>query len=847
MADFVNQVLMQQRRSGGDPQGEAIARNSAALGQTLMQQAQMRMNQQQSDAAMRQREMNEGLTVLGLDWVPVEDKVRVANKLGQQFGLQGSITADGLNPYRQLLTDMKKDVDDGKDLSRWSSAVELFSANPQFVEPQMRPSVLQAQQQIQEQKVQNVAGQQFPSVEDGPEAMSRTQEARGRLALFDSIKPDDPESAQKLEAFTKVYGSAERLQQQIESDKLIVQDEEERLRKRDQYAAALRMAPAELAKQTAAAIDPKTILLPTISRAIQEKGIDGLDETERKALEAHYVINGQPDKLALFSEGAKVNELKRYQQDLEESKMQTGMIDQVQKVMQVGKERIDTYTAAAQDALASIEARGSKMPTDSYEQRQETLKQLETATQAAVTDWEQTVEPIRQELSNGKATALATVQDLNKKMSRPGVDRVTLGKRRDFYQQMADTYDLMNRSLGMQSDMDLALKRNELKALEIEAKTGPDEQQSSAQALLPKKQAELNALERQVEQNAMQINLAKERLTRMGKLSQARITAADKKLEQQQQNGDMASAFLGEWANGGFKASPDQWFAENAKHFPGADPKLFMEVVKPALDNRKQIQQGLAESELLRSGNAKDAGKIAAKYGVKPSDILDVLKDPNKPMVTIENKQESASAKKIGEGLGEEYNALQKGAVASQQQLAKLDRMDQLLSGIETGSLTPTLTQVQGIASALGFQVDPSLPAKQAFSALTNELALNLRNPAGGAGMPGALSDKDREFLQQMTPSLAQTKEGNKMILEASKRLAKRNVEVAKLARDYKKRNGGNFDDGFFDELQTYADKNPLFQSLPGQVPTVKSEAEYNQLPSGAVYLDPNGVKRKKP
>lgn len=835
MADFVNQVLMQQRRAGGDPQGEAIARNSAALGQTLMQQAQMRMNQQQSDAAMRQREMNEGLTVLGLDWVPTEDKVRVANKLGQQFGLQGSITADGLNPYRQLLTDMKKDVDDGKDLSRWSSAVELFSANPQFVEPQMRPSVLQAQQQIQEQKAQTVAGQQFPSVEGGPEAMSRTQEARGRLALFDSIKPDDPDAAQKLESFTKVYGSAERLQQQVEADKLIVQDEEERLRKRDQYAAALRMAPAELAKQSAAAIDPKTMLLPTISRAIQEKGIDGLDETERKALEAHYVINGQPDKLALFSEGAKVNELKRYQQDLEESKMQTGMIDQVQKVMQVGKERIDTYTAAAQDALASIEARGSKMPTDSYEQRQETLKQLETATQAAVTDWEQTVEPIRQELSNGKATALATVQDLNKKMSRPGVDRVTLGKRRDFYQQMADTYDLMNRSLGMQSDMDLALKRNELKALEIEAKSGPDEQQASAQALLPKKQAELKALERQVEQNTMQINLAKERLTRMGKLSQARITAADKKLEQQQQNGDMASAFLGEWANGGFKASPDQWFAENAKHFTGADPKLFMEVVKPALDNRKQIQQGLAEAELLRSGNAKDAGKIAAKYGVKPSDILDVLKDPNKPMVSIDMsaKASEEAAKDFTKSTRATYDQLKSAPIL----LRNIDEAKALIPQAK-GFMGPGGESMLEAAKFLNARIGAKINTEGVKSAeeLRTRIFFNIMENL--KKMDAQPSEMQQMMMRDALGKLGTDPNALANVLDAYGDTIRDKVDLFNREVSGAEKKGTQFP---YDPRIILPPR-----TAPTGEPMVKSNEEYNALPPGTVYIGPDGKKRTK-
>jgi hypothetical protein len=198
---------------------------------------------------------------------------------------------------------------------------------------------------------------------------------------------------------------------------------------------------------------------------------------------------------------------------------------------------------------------------------------------------------------------------------------------------------------------------------------------------------------------------------------------------------------------------------------------------------------------------------------VDVKNVIDASKDPNRPLVTIQQKQESAESAEVGQSFGKQFTALQNDAMESQGKLARLDRMEQLLQGVQTGRLTPTMTQIAAVADSLGVSIDKTLPAKQALEALSNEVALTLRNPAGGAGMPGALSDKDREFLVSMTPGLSKTPEGNQLIIDTARKLAKRSQDVAKMARAYRKKNG-HFDEGFLDELQEFADKNPLFEGM---------------------------------
>jgi hypothetical protein len=256
----------------------------------------------------------------------------------------------------------------------------------------------------------------------------------------------------------------------------------------------------------------------------------------------------------------------------------------------------------------------------------------------------------------------------------------------------------------------------------------------------------------------------------------------------------------------------------------------------------------------LMDANKDNKALVDALRRVDVKNVIDASKDPNRPAVAINMKQETAEAAEVGQSFGKQFTAIQNEAMESQSKLARLDRMEQLLQGVQTGKLTPTMTQIAAVADSLGVSIDKTLPAKQAMEALSNEVALTLRNPSGGAGMPGALSDKDREFLVSMTPGLAKTPEGNQLIIDTARKLAKRSQDVAKMARAYRKQHG-HFDEGFLDELQDFADKNPLFGNTPrasgggaasSGLANVQNEADYNALPSGSLYMAPDGKTRRK-
>lgn len=184
----------------------------------------------------------------------------------------------------------------------------------------------------------------------------------------------------------------------------------------------------------------------------------------------------------------------------------------------------------------------------------------------------------------------------------------------------------------------------------------------------------------------------------------------------------------------------------------------------------------------------------------------------------IINKQETEEAKAYGKVAGEEYGNIQRSAFSAPSRIAKLQRMDNILSQIETGKAVPIGMTIAGAARSIGVDLDPKLDQKQAFEALSNEMALLAKQTAEGTNlMPGAMSEADRNFLVQLVPNLGKTKEANKQLIEFMMSAEKRSVELAKMAREYRKKNGTL--EGFSEFAADYAEKNPLAKAVKTQTP----------------------------
>jgi soluble lytic murein transglycosylase-like protein len=210
----------------------------------------------------------------------------------------------------------------------------------------------------------------------------------------------------------------------------------------------------------------------------------------------------------------------------------------------------------------------------------------------------------------------------------------------------------------------------------------------------------------------------------------------------------------------------------------------------------------------------RDLGNQFAVKGFESS--LATGRDQEKARTEVANAGALATNKAIGEGLGKRYEDIRTAGAAAQVKIDRLNLLQDMLGRGFQGRGGETVAQLVRIGAALGFEgMDEKASAADVASSIISQMALSFRSTASGEGMPGAMSDADRQFLMNLPPGFEKTAGGNRILIEFYKRLAMRDQTVARMARAYKKKNGA-FGDDFEDELYDYNMANPLFK--PGEL-----------------------------
>lgn len=185
------------------------------------------------------------------------------------------------------------------------------------------------------------------------------------------------------------------------------------------------------------------------------------------------------------------------------------------------------------------------------------------------------------------------------------------------------------------------------------------------------------------------------------------------------------------------------------------------------------------------------------------------LAKAGRPSINVDarnyNTQESEQSKVYGKGLGEIRTTINQAGYDAPQKLARLDRMEQLLSGIDGGAAAPALADIASFANSLGVKIDPKLGNKQAAEALAREMAGTLRQPG-----TGPMTDKDFDNFLKQVPSLSKTAEGRKEIMSTLRAAIQRDQVAAQFAREYARKNNGTIDDNFFDAMAGFYAQNPV-------------------------------------
>lgn len=215
-----------------------------------------------------------------------------------------------------------------------------------------------------------------------------------------------------------------------------------------------------------------------------------------------------------------------------------------------------------------------------------------------------------------------------------------------------------------------------------------------------------------------------------------------------------------------------------------------------------------------------------AQLGLREREVAAAEKRASRPdtQVTIDNKQDTEIAKLSAK----DYQTIIGNASKANKEIATIGTLEKLSEKAFSGTGAGALLAGAKLLDQAGIKTE-GLTESEVYEKVANTLVLDKSQQ-----MSGALSNGDMAFLQNTVPGLNTSKESRKLTFDIGKKLAQREKEVAKLATEFRKANGGSFDSG---EFQVYLDEwkeaNPLFEAPQSQAQSVGGVVDWNSLPVG--------------
>jgi hypothetical protein len=210
------------------------------------------------------------------------------------------------------------------------------------------------------------------------------------------------------------------------------------------------------------------------------------------------------------------------------------------------------------------------------------------------------------------------------------------------------------------------------------------------------------------------------------------------------------------------------------------------------------VRQSMDALSKLPARISTEGQKTAWNMGLTPDDpeFTRIAQSIDAPIRPFESTEERLTA----EDYHNLYINIRDGLYKTREAVKQLEQIDDIFSKTYTGPGGEALNTFKRVASIF-FPGDDFLErevtAADAARALGNKLTLQMRNTGEGAGMPGQMSDKDREFLAQMVPNLSMTPGGRKILIKVYKKMRDLFEERFERASIYKANNNNVLDAGF--------------------------------------------------
>lgn len=203
-------------------------------------------------------------------------------------------------------------------------------------------------------------------------------------------------------------------------------------------------------------------------------------------------------------------------------------------------------------------------------------------------------------------------------------------------------------------------------------------------------------------------------------------------------------------------------------------------------------------------------------------------------------------AKKSAADLEKRTDAVREG----QSKIQKLDQLEQIVNNpdVYQGKGAIVVNELKKWGTAAGFPIS-GVADSEVMNSLSNQLALALRSTAGGEGMPGALSDADRKFLQSSVPGLTNTRQGNQAMVYMMRKAEDYKVKANTEAMNYIAQQRTNV--GLPEYMTKWMRSNPMFtEDDRKRVSTMTGQRFDDLVPGrsapatdGAPKADPLGIR----